>query len=128
MGDETYAIVEALIGEVDNEGHLARLDFPGGQMCFRDPGLVVGHRVRIRALARDVSLVKQPPQQSSIQTVLHGQVDATGGDEHPALAIVRILIGDSRFLARLTRLAVAELNLEPGQNIWVQVKVVSLME
>lgn len=128
IGDEAFAIIEAVIGEVDNEWHLARLDFPGGQLWVRDPGLVVGHRVRIRILARDVSLAKQPPQQSSIQNVLHGKVEAIGGDEHPGLAIVRILIGNSRFLARLTIRAVADLNLEPEQNIWIQVESVALME
>ncbi len=128
IGEKAFAVVEAVIGAVDTEWHLARLDFPGGQLWFRDPGLVVGHRARIRILARDVSLAKQPPQQSSIQNVFQGKVEAIGGDEHPGLAIVRILIGNSRFLARLTRRAVAELNLELKQNIWVQVKSVALME
>lgn len=128
LKDEAFTVVEAVIGDVDNEWHLARLDFSGGQLWFRDPGLIVGHRVRTRILARDVSLAKQPPRQSSIQNVLHGKVEAIGADEHPGLAIVRILIGNSRFLARLTRRALADLNLEPVQNIWIQVKSVALME
>ena len=128
IGEDACAIIETTIGEVDANWHLVRVDFSGGNLWFRDPGLAVGRRVRVRVLARDVSLSRQPPQQSSIQNVLLGTVDAIGGDEHPGLAIVRIRIGTSKMVARLTRRAVAELHLEPGQEIWIQVKSVALME
>lgn len=128
IGEDTCAIVEATIGAVDNEWHLTRVDFPGGSLWFRDPGLAVGRRVRVRVLARDVSLSRQPPQQSSIQNVLPGRVDAVGEDEHPGLAIVRIRLGKTRLVARLTKRAVANLNLAPDQEIWILVKSVALME
>ena len=128
IGEDACAIVEATIGAVDNEWHLTRVDFPGGSLWFRDPGLAVGRRVRVRVLARDVSLTRQPPQQSSIQNVLPGKVDAIGEDEHPGLAIVRIRLGETRLVARLTKRAVADLNLAPDQEIWILVKSAALME
>jgi molybdate transport system ATP-binding protein len=128
IGEDACAIVEAIIGKVDVDWHLARVDFAGGSLWLRDPGLAVGNRVRVRILARDVSLARLPPQQSSIQNVLPGKVDAIGEDEHPGLAIVRIRLGTSRLVARLTRRAVADLDLVPDQEIWVQVKSVALME
>jgi len=57
-----------------------------------------------------------------------GKVDAIGEDEHPGLAIVRVQIGNSRILARLTKRAVSDLNLAPDQQVWVQVKSVALMD
>lgn len=128
IGEDACAILEATIGTVDADWHLARVDFPGGSLWFRDPGLAVGRRVRVRVLARDVSLARQPPQQSSIQNILPGKVDAIGEDEHPGLAIVRIRIGTSKLVARLTKRAVADLKLESDQEIWIQVKSVALME
>jgi molybdate transport system ATP-binding protein len=128
IGEEACAIIETTIGEVDTEWHLARVDFPGGNLWFRDPGLAVGSRVRVRVLARDVSLARQPPEQSSIQNVFLGQIDAIGEDEHPGLAIVRVRIGTSKLVARLTKRAVADLKLESDQDIWIQVKSVALME
>ncbi|MFH0783278.1 MAG: molybdenum ABC transporter ATP-binding protein [Pseudomonadota bacterium] len=128
IGEDACAIFDAIIGEVDADWHLARVDFPGGSLWFRDPGLAVGRRVRVRVLARDVSLSRLPPQESSIQNVLPGKVDAIGEDEHPGLAIVRIRLGTSKLVARLTRRAVAYLNLELGQEIWIQVKSAALME
>jgi molybdate transport system ATP-binding protein len=128
IGEDACAIIEATINEVDAHWHLARVDFPGGSLWFRDPGLAVGCRVRVRVFARDVSLSRQPPRKSSIQNVLPGKVDAIGEDEHPGLAIVRVRLGTSKLVARLTRRAVADLNLQPGQEIWLQVKSVALMD
>ena len=128
IGEDACAILEATIGTVDDNWHLAQVEFSGGSLWFRDPGLPVGSKVRVRVLARDVSLARQRPEQSSIQNVIAGRVDGIGVDEHPGLAIVRVRVGDSKLVARLTKRAVAVLNLEADQEIWIQVKSVALME
>lgn len=128
IGEDPCVILDATVGIIDARWHLARIDFPGGNLWFRDPGLPVGRRVRVRVLARDVSLSARPPQESSIQNILNGSVECIGEDEHPGLAIVRVQVGPNRLLARLTRRAVTALNLEPGREIWVQVKSVALTD
>lgn len=40
----------------------------------------------------------------------------------------RVRVGDSLLLARVTRRAVAELAIAPGQAVWVQVKSVALLD
>lgn len=128
LGEDMGALIEATVGIVDGVWHLARVDFPGGSLWTRDRGLPVGRRVRVRVLARDVSLAREHPEQSSIQNVLRGRVDAIADDDHPGLALVRIQVGAARLLARLTKRAVASLGVAPGQELWVQVKSVALME
>lgn len=127
LGEDAGAILDATVGEVDNDWHLVRVDFAGGSLWARDHGLPVGRRVRVRVLARDVSLAEQPGT-SSIQNVLRGCVDAVGDEEHPGLALVRVRIGASMLLARLTKRAAASLGVRPGLELWVQVKSVALME
>lgn len=128
IGEDACAIIETTIGEVDSNWHLARVDFSGGNLWFRDPGMAVGSKVRVRILARDVSIALYPPQQSSIQNIFQGKTVAIGDDEHPGLAIVQIQVGESKLVARLTKRAVSSLNLQPDREIWVQVKSVALME
>jgi molybdate transport system ATP-binding protein len=128
IGDEPCAVLEAIIGAVDEQWNLARVDFPGGVLWFRDHGRPVGKKVRVRILARDVSLAVTRPEGVSIQNVLSGRIDAVSEDTHPGLAIVRVMVGESVLLARLTKRAVAELALTRDQDIWVQVKSVGLME
>jgi len=84
--------------------------------------------VRVRVLARDVSLAQAHPGQSSIQNILYGHIDAIADDLHPGLMLVRVQVGASTFVARLTKRAAAELHVALGQELWVQVKSVALVE
>lgn len=128
VGDEVGVVLDAIVGEVDKKWDLARSDFSGGSLWARDHGIGVGHRTRIKVLARDVSLSVAPPARSSIQNILAGTVEALGDDEHPGLVLVRVDLGGSVILARLTRRAVHEMEIQPDQQVWVQVKTVALAE
>jgi molybdate transport system ATP-binding protein len=130
VGEEAAAILEGRVAERDERWHLARVEMAGSggaALWTRDEGLPVGAAVRLRVLARDVSLTAQPAP-SSIQNVLLGEVEAFGDDEHPALQRVRLRVGECCLLARLTRKAVAELHLVPGQPIWLQIKSAALVD
>jgi len=127
LGEDAGAILDATVGQIDAHWHLARVDFAGGSLWARDHGLAVGRRVRVRVLARDVSLAEEPGT-SSIQNVLRGRVDAVADDDHPGLALVRLHVGGSVLLARLTKRAAASLGIAVGVETWVQVKSVALLE
>ena len=127
LGEDAGTVLDGRVGEVDHAWHLARVDFSGGSLWVRDQGLPVGRPVRVRVLARDVSLAEEPGT-SSIQNVLRGCVDAVGDDGHPGLALVRVRVGDAMLLARLTKRSAALLGVVPGRTLWVQMKSVALME
>lgn len=127
MGDDTGVIIDGTVGEIDPAWHLARVDFDGGGLWVRDHGVPVGHLVRVRILARDVSLAETPGK-TSIQNILPGTVDAVGDDEHEGQALVRMRVGKVMMLARLTRRAVDSLAVAKGKELWVQVKSVALIE
>ncbi|MDR1996542.1 molybdenum ABC transporter ATP-binding protein [Azonexus sp.] len=128
LGEDVGVVLEATVGAIDDEWHLARVDFAGGSLWTRNRGLPVGHRARIRVLARDVSLAVADPGPSSIQNRLDGIVDSLGDDEHPGLLLVRVQVGASRLIARLTRRSAAQLGIAAGRPVRVQVKSVALME
>lgn len=127
LGDDTGAVLSGQVAEVDPHWQLARVDVGGGQLWVRDPAVPVGRTVRVRVLARDVSLALDPGR-SSIQNVLRGEVDAVADDTHPGLALVRVRVGSALLLARLTRRAIDQMAVAPGQALWVQVKSVALLE
>lgn len=126
LGDDLGVIIDARVGDIDPQWHLARLDFADGVFWARDQNLQVNQAVRIRIPARDVSITREKPVQTSIQNILAGRVDRCVDDEHPGGAIVRVLIGDTALLARITARAVAELDIKRGDAVWVQVKSVAL--
>ena len=128
LGEDAGAVLAGHIGKIDADWHLARIDFSGGSLWLADHGLATGSAVRVRVLARDVSLAGEQPSQSSIQNVFAGTVDAIGDDAHPSALLVRVGVGEARLLARLTRRAAHTLGIAPGQTVWVQVKSVALLE
>ncbi|HEX5755832.1 MAG TPA: TOBE domain-containing protein, partial [Arenimonas sp.] len=104
------------------------LEFAGGQLWTRDPGREPGSRLRVQVLARDVSLALRPAQDSSIQNLLPATVEAIADDEHAALALVSLRLGEAVLLARVTRRAIHELGIAPGVALWAQVKSVAVMD
>jgi molybdate transport system ATP-binding protein len=127
LGDDAGALVAGCIGATDSQWHLARVDFDGGCVWMRDAGLPVGKAVRIRILARDVSLATSEPQNTSIQNQLLGHIQSITPDVHPSQVMVVLKCGAEEVLARVTKRAVDELALQVGQPVWAQVKSVALV-
>ena len=127
LGEDAGVVLRAVVVERDAVWHLARVVFEGGSLWVRDGGQPVGHAVRVRILARDVSIALAPVSGVSIQNCLSATVEQMADDYHPALALLRLRLGESPLLARLTRRSAAALQLAPGQSVWVQIKAVALI-
>ena len=126
LGDNLGAVIEATVGEIDSQWHLIRCDFSGGEIWTRNQGLALHQKIRLRVLARDVSIATERPVATSIQNSLQGSVVSFADDEHSGYALVRILVGTDHFIARVTQRALHELSIQLGQTIWVQVKSVAI--
>jgi molybdate transport system ATP-binding protein len=84
--------------------------------------------VRLRVLARDVSLATQEPHDTSIQNHFMAEVDSVADDAHPSQMLVRLRCGPSLLLARITRRSWHSLELQVGQKVWAQVKSVAIVQ
>ncbi len=108
---------------------LARLALP--IQLGEDAGVVLDAVVAERDLqwhlARDVSIALQRTSHSSIQNCQSAVVDEIADDHHPALSLIRLKVGRSPVLARLTRRSAVGLGLLPGLPAWVQIKAVALI-
>ena len=125
-GDEAAAVLDAVVAGLDTEFHLAELRFTGGRISVADAGLAPGLPVRVRILARDVSLSLGAPQHTSILNILAARVVEIQPDR-PAQALVKLDVGGTVLLARITRKSVALLSLQPGHEVYAQVKSVALL-
>ena len=128
LGEERSVVLEGIVAERDEIWNLTRVEFNGGSLWTRDRGMTLGRRVRLRVPSGGVSLCRKPQEETSILNSLAAIVEAIGDDDHPAHSLVRVTIGGSVLLARITKRSVAALELEPGQPVWVQVKSVAVME
>lgn len=127
LGEEAGAIVEGRVTERDKEWHLIRVDFEGGQLWLRDSGEAMGQQLRVRTLARDISLSLEAGQASSILNRLPAAVVAIVEDADPAMALVQLAVGEARLVARISRRSMAQLALSPGKPVWAQIKSVAVL-
>ena len=127
QGDEVGVVLAGQVAERDTRWHLCRARFEGGSLWLRDSGLPLGQTVRLRVLARDVSLLTAAPQGTSIQNHLACVIEAIAPDRHPSQVLVRARVGASVLLARVTARALNELALKPGDSAWLQLKSVALL-
>jgi molybdate transport system ATP-binding protein len=127
LGEDAGVVLDGVVAERDPQWHLARVEFAGGGVWVRDGGHEIGHHVRLRILARDVSLALTRHAGTSILNILPAVVAEIAHDAHPALGLVRLDLGGSPLMARLTRRSAHALALAPGQLVYAQIKAVALV-
>lgn len=128
-GEEAGALLEATVRSRDAAWQLAEVVFDGGNLWLRDSALLhPGRAVRIRVLARDVSLALTAPAGTSIQNQLACMVESISPDVHPSQILVRLRCGAVSLLARITARSAVQLDLAVGRTVWALVKSVALVE
>ncbi len=85
-----------------------------------------GSPVRLYVHARDVSLARTAATDSSIQNILPATITAIQVDNDPT-ALVTLQLGTQLLHACVTRKSLAKLQLQVGENLYAQVKSVSLL-
>ena len=113
--------------ERNEQWHLARLVCQGSELWVRDAGEALGQKVRVRILARDVSLALACHEDSSILNRLPVTVEDIAPDRDHAMALVRLRAGSNHVIARITYRSIDHLQLLPGKQLWAQIKSVAIV-
>jgi len=127
--DDAGVVLEAQVTSHDDVDELSQVSFGGASLWVRRIGQAHGTCVRVRVLARDVSLARDTPGRSSILNVLQARVEELR-DDGPDRVNVRLSVGDAHelpMLARITRRSRDALGLTPGLAVYALVKSVALV-
>lgn len=127
LGAEADTIIDTVVAAHDEDFHLSYLEFADGIFSVARNGLPVGHRARLRVLARDVSITLQPQTGTSILNIFPAMVDELA-EEGPAQVLVRLDLAGTPLLSRVTRKSASLLDLSPGKRVYAQIKAVALLE
>ena len=122
-------MLDAVVQSFDAEYGLLTLSACGVRFQAPARGGGPGERRRLRIVAGDVSLARNPPGPSSILNVFQATIRSLGpSDDNQVLAVLSLGSDDSdgRLLARITRRSAEALRLEPGLVVYAQVKGVAL--
>lgn len=126
LGDDVGALVSARVAGHDATWGLSCLQLTGGELWVAGTGQALGAEVRLRILARDVSITLERVQDTSIQNHLPCVVECLAPEPGGQQVLVQLNAHGTTVLARVTSRAVHRLQLQAGQAVWAQIKAVSL--
>lgn len=122
---EAGAVIDARVVAHDASFDLTTLAFAGGELFAPGLDALIGERVRVRVRARDVSIALTRPTDSSILNILPGVLTEIRLGEGP-IADLRIAVGETLVVARITQRSLHTLALRDGQQVYALVKAISL--
>ena len=129
--DDAGVVLEAQVVEHDPAHGMTRIGFNGTTLWVGEANAPPGARVRARVLARDVSVTRQRPGETSILNVLPVVLQSIQRERATALLQLRVEGGEAALawtlLARITSKSVDALELKPGDALQAQIKGVALM-
>ncbi len=126
--DDAAAVVRGVVASHDDRFHLTCLDSPCGTLQVPKVCEELGANVRVRILARDVSLSLDAERRSTILNAFPARVVACA-ETHPGQVLVQLACGEgdeALLLARITAKSRQALEIGPGTSVFARVKSVSL--
>ncbi len=125
-GDQAEALIEAVVAAQDDEFGLTLLDFSAGRFAVPKKDLPIGAAVRLRILARDVSLTLKRQADTSILNIFPATVEEICS-ESDSQNLIRLDANGVSVLSQVTRKSTVALKLTPGKQVYAQAKSIALL-
>lgn len=124
--EQAAAILEGTVSKHDEQFELSEIDVAGEIIYVNHLPVEIGAKQRLRIPARDVSICKQRPTDSSILNIVAVKIveiklSASGR------MLLRLALGDQYLLARITQKSAQHLQLNVGDKVFAQIKSVALL-
>ena len=127
-GDTASALLQARIASYDEQDQLLTLSTLAGPLYLPTAKAgQVGDPMRIRIMAREVSLVRTPALDSSVLNTLPARITALT-KEGPGQVLVSLDASGVTLLSRITQRSRQTLALEIGDQVYAQVKAGLLLD
>ena len=122
---EAGAVLETRIAAHDAAYGLTIVRSPAGDLRVPQIDLPVGAALRVHIRARDVLIGLKPPEDLSALNVLPARMTELGAADGP-IVDVRLDLNGATLLARVTRMTVDRLALQPGRPVFAIIKSIAL--
>lgn len=118
---EAEVVIDGVVAGADAEWQLTSVDFSGGRFLTPQFAATVGDKVRLRVAASDVSVALDKPAATSVVNIFRARITEISEGDIP-LVLIKLDLGGSTVLARITRKSRAALDLNVGSEVFAQVK------
>ena len=118
-------VLNGRIESYDDEYGLCQVNIDGMVFTVVGGKREVGTAVRLRVLARDVSLARAAPEETTILNVIPVRVESVPVSTEPYVQ-VSLSCGANQLMAQITRRSCDELGLRIGDHVFAQIKAVAV--
>ena len=118
-------VLSGKVSSLSSEWKTCCIDAGGWTFETPTASLAMSSQVRLRVLARDVSIAVEKPDSISIRNRLQAEVEEIAAHpSEPAYQLVKLKCpnGEGRLVSRILNQSVTELGLHPGSQVWALVK------
>ena len=122
FGEETSAVLDGEIMERDEQWHLSRFHFTGGDIWVSDKNNQQAGKARIRILAKDISIALSAHEDCSILNRVPCVIADIADDQDISMSLLRLQCGEDFLVAKITKKSLHHLNLQCGMKVWAQIK------
>lgn len=123
--ESSAVLLDGTVERTDSSFSLSEVRLPQGGLVFVPGLLTPGRQIRLRVVASNVSLCRTPPEASTILNILPAEIV----DIQPAgngQVVVALTVYGQTVLSRISQKSLASLGLARGQQVYAQIKAVSL--
>lgn len=124
--EDAAVVIEGAVVNHDATYALLTVEFEGGTLLVPHRQEPPGTKIRLQVRARDVSLALTEHADSSLLNRLPAVVQEVRALD-AAHALVRLQVGPTPLLARITRRSAEALGVRPGTRLWAQIKAVAVL-
>ena len=125
--EAAFTLLAGTLRAQDEHDHLSQVEIGGHLLWVRRIDKPVGSPVRLRLLARDISLALAAAQDSSILNTLATEI-AGMEETAPGRMLVKLNLGSTTLLSRITTRSARALKLQLGQRVYAQIKGIAPLE
>jgi molybdate transport system ATP-binding protein len=118
-------VLNGRIESYDDDYNLCKVNIDGMVLTVVAGKREIGAAVRLRVLARDVSLARVAPEQTTILNVIPVRVESVPVSTE-AYVQVALSCGTNQLMAQVTRRSCDELGLRVGEHVFAQIKAVAV--
>lgn len=127
LQEDTGVLLTGRYKENDPQWKLDCIEISGGDLWLSEVVATIGDKLRVRILAKDISISLSAEDHSSILNRLHVEVAEIVEMTTRSMALVKLKAGDDFLIASITRKSLARLGLVTGMRVWAQIKSVAIV-
>ncbi|WP_075187835.1 molybdenum ABC transporter ATP-binding protein [Teredinibacter haidensis] len=125
--EEACIVTDGIVTRHQPGFHLTELSTDFGSLVISHRNLAINQPVRVKIMARDVSIALDFAERTSISNILPVTVEDFIDGPNPSQILVKLRAKGSTMLSRITRRSLNNLKLQKNQIVYAQIKAVSLM-